>query len=120
MIREIDELLSRWGRWAIRSYTGTLGYAPYSPTCRDYRPPVTEAQRSYNPGWNSSDLHDCDSAVKLLPSLQRTIVIAVYVYQRPRYQIAAEIGVHRNTLTNYIHDAQCRIARDLDGATKTA
>jgi len=113
MLRDIDELLNRWGRWALRSYTGSLGYAPYSPSCRGYIPPVTAASRDYNPSWQASDIHDCDTAVKLLPVKHRRIIICHYVHHHTANKIAAEEAISKRTVYTYLHEAHCWIARGL-------
>lgn len=113
MIRDIDELLSRWGRWAIRSYTSSLGYPPYSPSCRGYRIPVTEETRRLDPGWQPADIHDCDTAVKLLDNPYRQIVVCHYVEHISMSAIARLMACHRNTIRNHMHEAHARIAREL-------
>lgn len=74
----IEGLLSRWGRWAIKSSSGGLGYPPISPMFRERIGNGDGHGGSVDPGFVTADIIDCDDAVNKLPNHIKRVVIIHY------------------------------------------
>lgn len=109
----VDVLLARWGRWALRRHSGALGYATSSVLA------VSGDGDGYDSaiprGVADRDLEEVDSIVMTLPIVQVGCLIVVYQLGAGRSDRdnAARAGITRKMLTQYIHDAQRKIALDM-------
>lgn len=110
----VDALLGRWGRWAIRCESGALGF---SSSC------ILGGEVGDGDGYDSAiprgvhddDMDAIDGAVRRLPKMQRLAVLEVYQHGQGKSdrRLAADLGIHVETLSKYICDAQRKIAFDI-------
>lgn len=115
----VDALLSRWGRWSIRCESGALGFAS---SCMFFGAGNGDSFDSALPyGVMDEDMEAVDGAIRRLsmqggvPSIQHMAVIQVYKFGSGRSDEdnAVALGVSRKSLTQYIHQAQRKIALDI-------
>ena len=112
MIRWVDDLLHRWGRWTISTESRGIGYPPCSPMFRDA--PSSDVFESKLPlGIGLSDYKDVSDAVQRLPHFQRAVIVLIYVQRLTKREVAAECGVKHDTVTKYIDAAHEVLAREL-------
>lgn len=110
----VDVLLSRWGRWAIRRESGALGYAS---SC--FMAGAVGGGDGYDSsvprGVADGDMEAVDAAVMRLPIVQVGCLIVVYRLGvgRTDRENAERAGITRKMLTQYVNDAQRKIALDI-------
>lgn len=109
----VDALLSRWGRWAIRCESGALGFAS---SCFLGGAGDGDGYDSAIPrGVLDDDMEAVDGAVRRLPKMLRLAVMEVYQHGHGKSDraLAVSLGIHVDTLSKYICEAQRKIALDI-------
>ena len=107
----VNSSLCQWGRWALRSSQGGLGYSSSSIL----------AQSGEGDGYETvipkgiTDIHIqlVDRAVSKLPREHKITVIYVYQIHQGRSEryLADALGISRRKLNELISDSQVKIAR---------
>ena len=118
MLRWVDSLLYRWGRWAIRSVTQSVGYCRYSPMFRDFpSDPGGGYKYSYDPDFQARDIYDIDHAVSQLQRATQNVLAMKYVMQMSDRAIAAQLDCSRTRVRCILSTAHEEIARSMEKET---
>lgn len=110
----VDALLSRWGRWSIRCESGALGFSASCILGGD--PGEGDGYDSAIPlGVLDEDMEAVDGAVRRLPKMLRLVVMEVYQHSHGKSDraLAISLGIHVDTMSKYLCDAQRKIAFDI-------
>jgi DNA-binding CsgD family transcriptional regulator len=109
----VDELLSRWGRWAIRCESGALGFAASSILAGSDAGSGLESRIPL--GVMNDDLEAVDGSIRKLPKVLNLTIVEVYMWSQGKSErvIADNLGIHVQTMRKYIFDAHRKIALDL-------
>jgi hypothetical protein len=109
----VHDLLSRWGRWALRCESGALGFASScSLGCSGDGDGFDTAVPR---GVMDDDLEAVDGAIRKLPKLLCLTVIEVYQHGQGKSEskLAASLGIDRKTVMKYVLLAHRKIALDI-------
>lgn len=109
-------LLSIWGRWAIRSASGALGYPTASPMFRDSPTPGgfgSQVPLGITDGI-CPEVYILDEEVKRLPTVQRVTLVEVYQRGGSRREIAARMGVKADAVGAWLEKAHSSLSVTLD------
>lgn len=108
----VDALLSRWGRWALRCESGALGFASSSILACSGDGDGFDAAIPI--GVMDDDMEWVDGAVRKLPKVLRLTVMEVYQFGQGKSdrKIAANLGIHTDTMRKYVLLAHRKIALD--------
>ena len=93
-IEGLKSLLSRWGRWAVRSESRALGFPSTSPMFRAVKCDSGAYGREYDPGYCPSDIIDCDRAINMLNPGTRQIVVTHYKRGGSMRATARALGIN--------------------------
>lgn len=111
----VESQLSKWGRWALKSGSGALGYATMSILAshgiRDDDAGMPDTPRDLV----DNDIYIIDAAVSRLPEIQIIVVVRVYVLMHGKSdrKIANALCISRQALSSYLNAAHQRIALDI-------
>ena len=113
-IHWVSVMLSRWGKWSLRETSGGLGYAKMSVLAGD-----SHGEGIIDPGpppdVTSEDFEAVSRSVGNLPHVLKVCVIQVYQQGIGKSDTfnAERLGISRRALTEYIGQAQRRVAYDI-------
>ena len=113
-VPQVEVLLSRWGRWAIRRESGALGFA--SSSILQHAGGGDAFDAPIPKGVSDGDMEAIDGAVNRLPGVLREVVIQVYQRGAGKSMVwnAARSGISRNALTEFLAMAHHRILVELE------
>lgn len=109
MIARIDVMLHAWGRWAMAQVQRSVGYPSICPMFKDAG---GGAYGSGIPaGVSEYDLKDIDAAVRALPIVHRTVVMAHYQHAGSFRETAKKCGIGRGMLNRFLTESHFAIDR---------
>jgi hypothetical protein len=110
----VSAILSRWGRWAIKSESGALGFATMSMIASDYQEGDGYDTRIPK-GVQDEDMEAVNKAVSKLPHVLLVVVIEVYQRHPGRsvHKNARTLGISRQALDEYLKKAQRLVCDDI-------
>lgn len=114
----VKTLLSIWGRWAIRSASGALGFPACSPMFRDA--PRSDVFGSRTPlgitDGISPEIYLIDEEVARLPTVQMIAVVEMYQRGGSMREIASRMGVKADAVKHWIGRAHESLSQKIDNA----
>ena len=114
MLGWVDSLLNRWGYWAIRSVTQSVGYARCSPMFRDMPRDPGAWGNAYTPDIKAKDIWDCDAAISKLPRTAQNIIVLRYVMRRSVRNISNYTKMDQRKVKEILDTSGNEIARHLE------